>query len=143
MQEKFKKWICHLFHIKHKQFILITHATSLYTLIVPGAGITNVTSFMRAFEDNRDSQLEAEGLKVWFDLRCRNEAQTVSLSNTVDRRLTGSMNDMVRMLSFGEGDSISIIEMANSINETPFSQIDMDGPRMCLKKMIEFGLRLL
>ena len=52
--DPFADWSAHLFTAERRQYILLANTTSLYTVVMPGRGITSVDTFVRGMQLSLD-----------------------------------------------------------------------------------------
>ncbi len=88
-------WTANLFMVSRWQCIILTNSASLYSVVFPGKGIPNKRAFveqgMKALRDN----MALDGVVGIFDTKIATAMDSVSFSKTNDRRVRGSMNELV------------------------------------------------
>lgn len=93
-------WTANLFMVSRWQCVLLTNSNSLYSVVLPGKGITNESSFiklsMRALCDN----MELDGIKNIFDLRIAPALKSVKFCKAGDRSVLASMNQLVYQVKY-------------------------------------------
>ena len=129
-------WSVHLFTAQRAHYIIITNSISLYSIILHGRGITDDASFIDHAMNGMADFMCHDGYEFQF---CRliapNATDTVFIKLS-DRRVLGSMNDLVRMAKWHlvEG-QVSPVEAAEKINKAPMSYLNYDHPRRAFPKM--------
>lgn len=138
-----EEWYAHVFRAGRAQYILITHAPSLFSGVLHGAGVTDFDRFMSDFRNQLNSLIAKENLSGSYESYRQTKEKEIVFSNTQDRRILGSMNDMINMSkALSANRELSPHEMSDQINETPFSYIDMESPKRKFAEFIRSGLRL-
>ena len=115
---------------------MITNTVSLYTMVMYGKGISNdliftdrVTSYIAEF-------LRADGYELIFERLIGPSMVRVSFSKTLNRMVTGSMNDLEyhAQLLLRRGD-LTPWDVSSELNGIPFSYINMNRPRDAFQSM--------
>lgn len=132
----FADWTAHLFTAQRVQYIIITNTASLYSMILYGKGITDdgtfikwAISYMRDFMSHDDHDFIYESLIA-------PEVGQVYLSKTLNRAVTGSMNDLVRIakIQLTEHD-MSPFDVSFQLNKVPMSMLNYDNPREAFESL--------
>ncbi len=132
------EWYVNVFHCNRYKYIVTTHAATLFTVFMHGAGIKNVDDyigfiFSAIAEQMRDVSLEP----VYERIVAKNSGEVI-LSATNSRPILGSMNDMVQMTKYLFVDeNISPFDAGKFINTTPFSYIGMDHPLERMRRYLD------
>ena len=129
-QNPFIDWTANLFTAGHAQYIIVTNTASLYSLIMYGRGITDdnelirrTLSFMREF-------MTDDGCEFLYRRLIAPHAAGVSFSKANDRRVIGSMNELIFESKFYMIEQrLSPFETSCRINETPMSYLDYNIPK--------------
>jgi len=123
-------WNAHLFSVQRTQYILATNSESLYSLVMPGRGITTDRQFIQSFRSGLQAFLAGQGhyLKVAMDLP--SPEQDAFFAKITDRRILGSMNDLIfqSKLRLGEGQQ-TLFDVSFYLNETPMSYLKYRSPK--------------
>ena len=131
----FSEWYVHVFMIKRYRYFLITHAASLFSVVVRGFGIASEEQLFNVYFKELKEKLTEAGCDNFFEKITVSGLEDISLSNTVNRRVQGSMKDMIQCLSLIPDDNEdSPDEMCAFINRTPFTFINGDSPLEFIKK---------
>ena len=92
-------WSVHMFRSQRLQYLLAVNSTSLFPVVLPGRGLTTPKTFLAAFEAALRAQHRAAGLEAGFERFLAStkpiSPQTVVWSKPLDRRVTGSMKELV------------------------------------------------
>lgn len=88
-------WTANLFMVSRWQCIILTNSASLYSVVFPGKGVPNeqalVEQGMKALRDN----MALDGIMDIFDTKIAPALDSVNFCKTGDRRVLGSMNELV------------------------------------------------
>jgi hypothetical protein len=91
----FLDWTANLFMVSRWQCILLTNSKSLYSVVLPGKGVSNEQAFaehsMKSLRDN----MALDGIVSIFDTRIEPVLDLVSLCKASDRGVLASMNQLV------------------------------------------------
>ncbi len=141
-ENPFADWSCHLFVADRTQYILLTNTKSLYSTVMFGKGITNDSQFIvRALSSIRDL-MEDDGQAFAYHEFIVPATGTVHFAKTLDRSVTGSMNDLIRFATAWliEGD-LSPHDVGFKLNDMLLSAIAASKsekygrPREAFKKL--------
>ncbi|MFC1539909.1 DUF6933 domain-containing protein [Gemmatimonadota bacterium] len=133
----FADWSSHLFTVERRQYILIANTASLYSVVMFGSGITDEKSFIRRMRLALRQLLSIEGYDRLYWTTIESERDSVVVSKTLNRSVTGSMNDLVYGAQhFLAGNERTLIEVSLLLNETPLSYLD-SNPRDTFRSLTE------
>jgi len=129
-QNPFIDWTANLFTAERAQYIIVTNTASLYSLIMYGRGITDdnelirrTLSFMREF-------MTDDGCEFLYRRLIAPHTAVVSFSKANDRRVIGSMNELIFESKFYMIERrLSPFETSCRINETPMTYLDYNIPK--------------
>jgi len=94
-ENPYADWSCHLFTADRTQYILLSNTASLYSCVMYGKGITDDSRFIdRALSTIREF-MEDDGQSFVYQKFIAPASATVSFSRALDRKVTGSMNELV------------------------------------------------
>jgi hypothetical protein len=130
-------WTARLFTASRVQYILMTNTRSLYSVVMPGKGVSADALFLHAAMDAMTAFLRADGNAFIFKRFIAPEAGAAVFSKTLNRSVTGSMNDLVfqtkvDLIHFG----YSLHEISSRLNETPMSYLGYGHPREVFMTMM-------
>lgn len=131
-------WTANLFMVSRWQCILLSNSLCLYSIVMAGKGIPNEKAFveqsMRAMRDH----MALDGLANIFDTHIAAAMDSVVLCKAGDRRVLGSMNDLVfqaKCYLLEMGLSIELVNMR--LNETPLSMVKYHNPKLSFLSLVE------
>jgi len=130
----FREWYVHVFIVERCRYYLVTHAASLFSVVVRGAGISSEEKlFDYVFQELKEKFSEA-GCDNMFERIAVAGSEEIVLSNTANRKIIGSMNDIIQCLQVIRDDTaVSAHEMSAFINRTPFTYINGNSPFKFIK----------
>lgn len=123
-------WSAHLFTAERVQYIILTNTASLYSILTYGKGITNESRFIKDALSCMKLFFGLDGNASVFERYIAHETSSVYFSKSINRAVTGSMNDLVSSAKFylEEGDE-SPYEVSVRLNEMPMSYLSYDNPK--------------
>ena len=125
----FLEWYANLFTANRTQYILVTEAKSLLSVVIPGRGVVDVNIFINHFLDFLREYLDEKCNRLIFERVIGPNSAQITMSKTVNKSILGSMNDMVSMLKFmSQREDVSPMYLTELINETPFKAINYRSP---------------
>ncbi len=132
----FADWTAHLFYADRTQYIMITNTLSLYSMVMPGTGITTGSMFLHKVTNYMFEFLHDDGLRFLYERLISPAMVHVSFSKTLNRSITGSMNDLVHQAkAYIINDYISPLDVSFKLNDMPLSYIKYDSPRDVFTKL--------
>ena len=124
-------WTCRVFELDEREsLMLITNTASLYSFLTPANGLETAEQFGNGLGHYLERQLLADNFGNVFKKQIVPKIQEIILAKTLDRSVTGSMTDMIKLAKYDlieEG--FSLVETTARLNKTPFKAIDYDHPR--------------
>ena len=130
-------WHAHVFTAQRLQYIILTNTASLYSLVMPGRGIANDRQFVLGARSCMKEFLGIDVAETLFAefIEPATEEGKALFSKSTDRRVAGSMNDLIFQARFylAEGHK-SPHDTAILINESPMSYLNYDKPREAFRK---------
>jgi len=125
----FADWHGHLFTAERTQYIIVTNSASLYSVVTYGRGITDDNKFIqRAFGRLRELMAE-DGKEFLFQRFIAPRTGRVTFSKTGDRRVLGSINDLVYHAKLQLlVDGLPPSDASFRLNEMPMSYLNYDSP---------------
>ena len=136
-------WTAHLFTTARTQYILVSNTESLYSVVMPGKGVTSDSAFLHAVANAIGEFLPADGNEFIFKRFIAPEMGKAAFAKTLNRSVTGSMNDLIfqakiDLLHF----SLSLSDVSSRLNEVPMSFLEYKHPRNVFMTMMMHGKRL-
>ena len=133
----FADWSAHLFTAERCQYILVANTPSLYSVIMPGRGITSEKSLVRRMRLALREFLSIEGHDRTYWTIIEPALDTAVFSKALNRSVIGSINDLVfGAQHFLAGNDMTLIEVSLRLNETPMSYLN-SNPRKVFRSLAE------
>ena len=130
-ENPFTDWTCRVFNVGDREsLMLITNTASLYSLLAPANGLENLEEFSYGLIHYLERHLLMDGFEEVLREHVVPELKTMLLAKTLNRSVTGSMTDMVKLsghMLLEDGDSLE--RVAGKLNKTPFGALDYNYPR--------------
>jgi len=135
-ENPFADWTCRVFTVEERELLmLITNTASLYSLLAPANGLECVEQFEFGLIRYLERQLLTDGFESIFRKHIVPELGTMTFSKTLNRSVTGSMTDMIKLAGYmlvEDGDTLE--KVTGKLNDTPFGAIDYKHPREQFEK---------
>jgi hypothetical protein len=129
-ENPFADWVGHLFTAQRVQYIILSNTASLYSIIMFGRGIASSSKFAEQSIDAMGQFMCDDGLEFIFRRLIVPHSGTIRYSKINDRRVLGSIVDMVyRAQLWLTEREVSPFEASRQINETPLSYLQHNYPR--------------
>ncbi len=130
-------WCVRPFRVGRRSFLIFTETITLYSLIVPRRGITIPAKLRQAFASTVHEHFQTPNIGSVHVSSILLALSDCHFSRCRDRRVLGSINDLVwgAHCHLEAGDSIP--HTIKRINQTPLSYLDMDKPDRRLKAAID------
>ena len=124
-------WSGHIFKMGSTPFVLFMHDASLWSLIIPAKGITKPEKLLPLFLSRVQEVWQRHGSA--FDP----QNQSILFLTRKDRSLIGSMNDAIQHIKLlGQYQELTLKQIEDYLQSTPFSAIDYDSPERRLKDIL-------
>lgn len=94
-ENPYADWSCHLFTANRTQYILLSNTASLYSCVMYGKGITDDSRFIELAVSTIREFMEDNGQAFIYQKFIAPASATVSFAKALNRKVTGSMNEMV------------------------------------------------
>jgi hypothetical protein len=138
----FIDWTSHLFTAERTQFIIFSHTFSLYSVVLYGKGIIDEDTFIRRSLDTLREFMEDDHRGFLYKRRIAPYTNRIIFSKTTDRRVLGSLNDMiyqakVRLVEW----NLSPNDVSFELNTIPFSMFNYDNPGKKLDELFAESIR--
>jgi hypothetical protein len=130
-------WHAHLFTVQRTQYILTTNTASLYSLVMPGRGITMDRQFVQALSDSLQAFLSGQGQQPSVAGGLPSPDQDAAFVKITDRHILGSMNDLIfqSKIRLQEGQQ-TLFTVSYYLNETPLSYLKYRSPKTVFQEML-------
>ena len=131
-------WSACVLTANRRQYVLLTNTASLFSTVIPGAGIANSSTFhARAMEAIGDQLKQAGHDEIWLQTQKEHGAET-HFSKTLNASLTGSVNMLVRYCqSYAEKGHVPPSEMGRRLNTIPMRALDSESPEQAFAALAE------
>jgi len=136
-KDPLRDWNAHLFTVQRTQYILVTNTESLYSLVMPGRGITTDRQFIQSVRTSLQAFVTGQGhhLKGTKDLLPQDRETFFSKIN--NRRILGSMNDFIFQSRFRlEEGQQKLFDVSFYLNETPMSYLKYRSPKDVFQQLL-------
>jgi hypothetical protein len=135
-ENPFADWSAHLFVADRTQYILVSNAKSLYSTVMFAKGIKDDSTFIQLALSNLGEFTADDGQQFVYRRFIAPASATVRFAKALDRAVTGSMNDLVKIATFHlTEDDLSPHDVGFKLNEIPFSSLKYVKPREAFKAM--------
>lgn len=133
----FADWSANLFTAGRNQFVILTNTSSLYSVVLPGRGVTAGEQFAAGALETLRLFLDVEGQEILFHRFIRPASNEIQFSKSLNRSITGSMNDLVFQAKYWiEEGELSHHEIATRLNDTPRSMLEYRNPREAFHSLV-------
>lgn len=133
---RYADWSTRLFTESRAQYIMITNSASLYTMIMFGTGINDSLTFTSRVTSYIGEFTRADGFELIYERFISFSTLLVSFSKALNRRVTGSMNDLeFQAKTILNRGTVSPWDVSLKLNEIPFSYLMYNRPREAFQQM--------
>jgi hypothetical protein len=130
-------WNAHLFTVQRTQYILATNTQSLYSLVMPGRGITTGRQFVQSLSTSLQAFLAGQGQKPNAAMALSSPDLDASFAKINDRRILGSMNDLIFQSKFRlQEEQQTLFDVSFYLNETPLSYLKYRSPKTAFQELL-------
>jgi len=135
-QNPFADWTADLFRAGRVQYILVTNTASLYSALMYGKGVVDDMELSMRIVPRIIEHLRLDGFGLIAERLFAPNAGVIRFSKTLDRHVTGSMNDLIYQAKFYlSSQYLSIHDVSIRLNGTPLSHIGYDSPKKAFEKL--------
>lgn len=99
-ENPYADWSCHLFTAARTQYIIMSNTTSLYSVVMFGAGTTNDNRFTERAMCNIREFMEADGQSFVYQRFMVPASGTVRFAKALNRSVTGSINELIKFAEY-------------------------------------------
>ena len=132
----FETWFVNLFRADKKEYIISTEATSLFSIVIEGVGVTNTKWFEAKFNKYLIEYANEQFLNEKLEIYYMNKHQNFYYK-TNDKKIIGSQNDLIYNAIYHlEYDELDFFETSIRINQMPMSLIKYNPPEIELRSKI-------
>ena len=130
------EWYVNYFTANRVQYILVTNAASLLTIVLYGRGISDYGLFQKQFISQLGDYLREIDCEQISDRIIMSDMGPTILSKNVDKSVTGSMTRMIYFFKLKlEVNDMSPWDLTKYINTTNFNAIDFQEPNEAFKSL--------
>jgi len=115
-------WCCHSFRAGRRHYLLVTHATTFYSVVLRSQGMGNEPDFIAGVISGLRGYLQAAGQEFAFTQFIGPASGEVRFRSVADRRVLGVMNEFIFMAKEYLVD-LSPIETSDRLNHCPVSPL--------------------
>jgi hypothetical protein len=129
-------WHANLFTAQRTQYIILTNTASLYSMVMPGRGITKEKQFVREALSHMKEFMIMDGNQVSYENNIEPESQITYFSKIIDRQVSGSVNDLMfqAKVYLSEGQKpLSVVSFM--LNKFPMSYLNYSNPKVEFRKL--------
>ncbi len=137
-ENPFLDWTANLIMVSRWQCILLTNSSCLYSVALPGKGVSNEKAFVEASTGALKEYMAIDGCENIFNGHMASHVGTATLCKASDRRVLGSMNDLAyhtRVYLLEAGLPVSLVNAR--LNDMPMSVLERTYPRRALLALAE------
>ena len=120
-------WCCHAFTFNRYRYLLVTHATKYFSVVMLARGAANASGLIKTVTSGLRTYLPQAGHVFAFDECIAPEMTVVAFSPVKNRQILGIMNDFNQMARHYLMD-LSPFETSDRLNQCPVGPLDGDAP---------------
>jgi hypothetical protein len=134
--DPFLDWSGHLFRANRLQHIIVTHTTTLYSLVFLGRGITTLEAYELRVRAELHKFLTRHGHADVYATHIATDGGPARFSKAYNRSVIGSVNDMVYHATYMiEQYGLSFWEVESRLNEMPMGMLDMNSAETAFARL--------
>jgi hypothetical protein len=135
------EWYANLFRLERRKCLIFTHATTLFTFVVPGVTKPHFVALQKLMRDSLEVALRAEGFGPEVADRILGTQDSLQILPTRSRSVLGSMNDFVHMTRVyidmeGGLAHVDVAWLNRNLNVAPMSALGYGRPVDAFAEMI-------
>jgi hypothetical protein len=135
-QNPYTDWCANLFIVERIQYIILTNTASLYSMIMRGRGVSNDKKFIQESLTCMKELMTTDGNASIFEHFIEPSTDDASFCKMTDRRVIGSINDLVFLTKFHLTHSNKLLnDVSHVINYSPMSFLKYGCPKDVFKTM--------
>ena len=126
-------WTAHLFRVSRWQCIILKNSRCLYSIVMAGKGVASERSFSEQAQKCVREYMMLDGVGYLIDTHVAGHADFMTLCKASDRRVLGSMNDLIhhaKLYLLEMGLPMSLVNLR--LNEMPMSVLEFRNPKETL-----------
>jgi len=132
-------WTANLFMVSRWQCTLLTNSHCLYSVVLPGKGVSNENTFVKTSTKALYEYMALDGCENIFSTHIASHIGAATFCKASDRRVLGSMND------FAYHTRVYLLEMGlpgplvnARLNDMPMSMLEFKDPKEALLSLCEW-----
>ena len=130
------RWYGNLFRHRQTQYVLVTNAAALYSVVVYGRGVTDTDLLLKSIIPSLREQMEDDGMKLIYKRCIAPHLGSVVLAATASRSVLASMNDMVNCSkALLDRFDYAPCDLAAQLNSTPFGALEYRYPKEMMARL--------
>ena len=126
-ENPYADWSAHLFRADRTQYIILTNTASLYSCVFYGRSITDNDALICRCLDALREFMEDDGHFSIYQRCVAPTAATISFAMSLNRSVTGSVSDFMRVATCLLEDDLAPSEIGNFLNDMPMSALSIEG----------------
>jgi len=129
-------WSANIFRAQRVQYIIFTNTSSLYSMIMFGRGIVDISTFIGDMTSTMRDFLKEDGFEVIYRRIIAPNRSPILFAKSLNRSVTGSMNDFISQAKYHiENGNLSPWDTSFRVNDVPMSFLNYSHPRKVFKSM--------
>ena len=120
-------WCCHAFTFTRCRYLLVTHATTFYSVVMLARGAANASGLIKTVTSGLRTYLAQAGHSFAFEQFIAPETMVVAFSPVKNRQILGVMNEFIQMAPHYLVD-LSPFETSDRLNRCPIGPLDGQSP---------------
>ena len=130
------EWYANYFTANRVQYVMVTNAASLLTIVMYGRGMTDNDSFLKQVTSQLGDYLKEIDCELIFSRIIAPNFGMARLSKTADRSVLGTMKLMAEILKIKlEAVELCPMDLTEYINTNNFNAIDFQQPIEAFKAL--------
>jgi hypothetical protein len=134
-ENPYADWSCNLFTADRTQYIIVSNTKSLYSAVMYGKGVTDVSQFVRRVLITIQEFTDEDGLLSVYQRFIAPSSGTVAFAKVWNRSVTGSMNDLIQFAKH------RLVEEAK-LRQSPLQEFDALAIRHGFQRSLDGGSRV-
>jgi hypothetical protein len=134
-ENPYADWSCNLFTADRTQYIIVSNTKSLYSAVMYGKGVTDVSQFVRRVLITIQEFTDEDGLLSVYQRFIAPSSGTVAFAKAWNRSVTGSMNDLIQFAKH------RLVEEAK-LRQSPLQEFDALAIRHGFQRSLDGGSRV-
>jgi len=140
--DSFENWYVHLFFLSRRKCLIFTNAETLFSFFVEDVLKKDLRDIPGLFRKELFRAMFYEEFGTEEMEKMKSLSSGIIFTKTQNRRVLGSMNDMIYHYSYYRGayhvtDNKSQVERIRQINRLPMSMIGMEYPSECFQEKLK------